>query len=51
MLRTFLPFIFVGVGSIVGGISRYGLTLITQNVSAFTLPFAIWHKIVSIMSL
>ncbi len=39
MLRTFLPFMFVGVGSMAGGMSRYGLTLITQNVSAFTLPF------------
>jgi len=41
MLRTFLPFIFVGVGSMAGGMSRYGLILITQNVSAFTL--AVWN--------
>lgn len=39
MLRTFLPFIFVGIGSMAGGMSRYGLTLVTQNVSAFTIPF------------
>jgi CrcB protein len=39
MLRTFLPFVFVGVGSLVGGISRYSLTLLTQNVSAFSIPF------------
>ncbi len=39
MLRAFLPFIFVGVGSMAGGMSRYGLTLVTQNVSAFTIPF------------
>ena len=39
MLRTLLPFIFVGVGSMAGGVSRYGLTLVTQNISAFTLPF------------
>ena len=39
MLRAFLPFIFVGVGSMAGGMSRYGMTLITQNVSAFTIPF------------
>ncbi len=39
MLRTFLPYIFVGAGSMAGGISRYALTLVTQNVSAFTIPF------------
>ena len=39
MLRSFLPFIFVGVGSMAGGMSRYGLALITQNVSAFSIPF------------
>ena len=39
MLRAFLPFIFVGVGSMAGGMSRYGLTLVTQNISAFTIPF------------
>ncbi len=39
MLRTFLPFIFVGFGSMAGGMSRYGLALVTQNVSAFSIPF------------
>jgi len=39
MLRALLPFIFVGVGSMAGGMSRYGLTLATQNISAFTIPF------------
>jgi CrcB protein len=39
MLRAFLPFIFVGVGSMAGGMSRYGLTLVTQNISAFAIPF------------
>ena len=39
MLSTLLPFIFVGVGSMAGGISRYGMTLATQNLSAFTIPF------------
>jgi CrcB protein len=39
MLRVLLPFIFVGVGSMAGGMSRYGLTLVTQNISAFTIPF------------
>ncbi|MEE8495891.1 MAG: hypothetical protein V3S21_05370 [Xanthomonadales bacterium] len=33
MLRAFLPFIFVGVGSMAGGISRYGLSLVTlENI-------------------
>jgi CrcB protein len=32
-------FLLVGVGSLVGGVSRYGLTLLTQNVSAFSLPY------------
>lgn len=39
MLRSFLPFIFVGFGSMAGGMSRYGLALVTQNVSAFSIPF------------
>jgi CrcB protein len=39
MLRAILPFIFVGAGSMAGGMSRYGLTLVTQNISAFTIPF------------
>jgi CrcB protein len=39
MLRALLPFFFVGVGSMAGGMSRYGLTLITQNASAFAIPF------------
>ena len=39
MLRALIPFIFVGVGSMAGGMSRYGLTLVTQNISAFTIPF------------
>jgi len=39
MLRAFLPFVFVGFGSMAGGISRYGLSLITQKFSAFTMPY------------
>ncbi len=39
MLRALLPFVFVGIGSMAGGIGRYGLTLATQNASAFTIPF------------
>ena len=34
-----MPFILVGLGSMAGGVSRYGLTLLTQNVSAFSLPY------------
>lgn len=29
----------VGLGSMLGGIGRYGLTLATQNVAAFSLPY------------
>jgi fluoride exporter len=29
----------VGLGSMAGGVSRYGLTLLTQNVAAFNLPY------------
>jgi len=29
----------VGLGSLLGGVSRYGLTLATQNVAAFSLPY------------
>jgi CrcB protein len=39
MLRTVLPFVFVGLGSMLGGVSRYGMTLITQNVSVFSIPY------------
>jgi CrcB protein len=38
-VSVLLPFILVGLGSMAGGVSRYGLTLITQNVSAFSLPY------------
>lgn len=39
MAQAFLPFIFVALGSMFGGVSRYGLTLITQNLSVFSLPY------------
>jgi len=39
MVREILPFVFVGLGSMAGGISRYGLTLATQNISAFSIPY------------
>lgn len=39
MLRVFLPFFLVGIGSMAGGMSRYGMSLITQNVAAFSIPY------------
>jgi len=39
MLRTILPFVFVGFGSMAGGISRYGLSMLTQRFSAFGMPY------------
>jgi CrcB protein len=39
MLRAFLPFVFVGFGSMAGGVSRYGLSLVTQRFSAFSVPY------------
>jgi len=33
-----LPFVFVGLGSMLGGASRYGLTLATQNYAVFSIP-------------
>ena len=38
-MQSILPFLMVGLGSMAGGVSRYGLTLATQNVSAFSLPY------------
>jgi len=34
-----LPFLYVGFGSFLGGMSRYGLTLVTQNYAVFSIPF------------
>ena len=31
--------VYVGLGSMLGGLSRYGMTLATQNVSAFSIPY------------
>ena len=39
MMHLFLSLALVGLGSMLGGISRYGMTLLTQNVSAFSLPY------------
>lgn len=38
-MHILLPLILVGLGSMLGGISRYGLTLATQNIAAFSLPY------------
>jgi CrcB protein len=34
-----LPFVYVGLGSMLGGMSRYGMTLATQNYALMSLPF------------
>jgi CrcB protein len=38
-MQTLLSLVYVGIGSMLGGLSRYGMTLATQNVSAFSLPY------------
>ena len=38
-VRILIPLLLVGLGSMLGGVSRYGMTLFTQNVSAFGLPY------------
>ena len=38
-MQIVLPLLLVGLGSMLGGIGRYGLTLATQNVAAFSLPY------------
>jgi len=39
MAQTFLPFVFVALGSMFGGVSRYAMTLLTQGISAFSIPY------------
>ena len=39
MVSTVIPFVYVGLGSMLGGMSRYGMTLVTQNYAALALPF------------
>ncbi len=39
MSQTWLPFILVGAGSMLGGISRFGLTLATRDMGLFVLPW------------
>jgi CrcB protein len=38
-VQVFLSFVLVGLGSMAGGVSRYGLSLWTQNVSVFSIPY------------
>jgi len=38
-MQTLIALVYVGAGSMLGGLSRYGLTLATQNLSAFSLPW------------
>lgn len=38
-MQLWLSLALVGAGSMVGGISRYAMSLLTQNVSAFSLPY------------
>lgn len=38
-MQSLISFLFVGLGSMAGGMSRYGLSLLTQNISAFSLPY------------
>jgi CrcB protein len=46
-VQILLPFLLVGLGSMLGGVSRYGLTLATQNVAAFSLPYGtLWSNLV-----
>jgi CrcB protein len=38
-MQTWASLLYVGLGSMLGGLSRYGLSLATQSVSAFSLPW------------
>lgn len=38
-VSTGISFIYVALGSMLGGVSRYGLTLATKNYVAFSLPY------------
>jgi len=38
-MQTMITLVFVGAGSMLGGLSRYGLSLATQNLSAFSIPY------------
>jgi len=38
-MQVWASLVYVGLGSMLGGLSRYGLSLATQGVSAFSLPW------------
>ncbi len=38
-MSALLPFVYVGLGSMLGGVSRYGMTLATQNYAVMSIPF------------
>ena len=38
-MQTLLALVYVGLGSMLGGLSRYGMSLATQNISAFSIPY------------
>ena len=38
-MHTLSALLYVGFGSMLGGLSRYGMTLATQNMSAFSIPY------------
>lgn len=38
-MKALIPFFYVGLGSMFGGVSRYAMSLFTQNVAAFSIPF------------
>jgi CrcB protein len=38
-MQALIPILLVGLGSMAGGVSRYGLTLATQNISVFSIPY------------
>lgn len=37
-MTALLPFVIVGFGSMLGGVSRYGMTLATQNYAVMGMP-------------
>ena len=38
-MAAILPFVYVGLGSMLGGVSRYGMSLATQNFAVFSIPY------------
>ena len=39
MVSAIIPFVYVGLGSMLGGVSRYGMSIITQNYATLSIPF------------